>query len=68
MPNDAAAEKAGSAESGDDAIVHGSRGSDSPAHLGAVSAVRGVPVFAFQQALLTCFLNASPIATFACTS
>jgi hypothetical protein len=33
----AAAEKAGSAENGDDAIVHDRRGSNSPAHLGAVS-------------------------------
>ena len=40
MPNDAAAEKAGSAENGDNVIVHGRRASNSPACLGVVSAVR----------------------------
>ena len=36
MPNDAAAEKAGSAENGYDAIVHGRHGLDSSAHVGCL--------------------------------
>jgi hypothetical protein len=40
MPNYAAAEKPGSAEHGDDAIVGGRHGSNSPAYVGAVSTVR----------------------------
>jgi len=34
MPNNAAAEKPGSAKNGNGAIVHGRRGSNSPAHPG----------------------------------
>jgi hypothetical protein len=37
MPNDAAAEKPGSAEHGDGAIVRGCHGSNSPVHVGAIS-------------------------------
>jgi hypothetical protein len=42
MPNDAAAEEPGSAENGDDAIVHGRRASNSSTDAGAVSTVRFV--------------------------
>jgi hypothetical protein len=34
MPNNAAAEKPGSTEHGDDAMLHGSHGLDSSAHVG----------------------------------
>jgi hypothetical protein len=42
MPNDAVAEEPGSAENGDDAIVHGRRASNSSTDAGAVSTVRFV--------------------------
>ena len=40
MPNDAAAEKTGSTENGNGAIVHGRRSSNSSTHAGAVSTAR----------------------------